>query len=398
MPGGLLHVIFAGGGTGGHIFPAVAIAEELLAATPGAACSWLVSQRPLDARILSAVVLGGEPARFEALPAQPLVLRPRGLWRFANNWGKSVRAARRAIREARATVGADGRVVLAAMGGFVAAPAAIAARAERVPVLLVNLDAVPGQANRLIARYAARIVSAAPVEGAKFANWEVIPPIVRRGAVSDASPEDARRAIGLDPHRPTLMITGGSQGAGSINEWMLALLQSDEGRRALQGWQVLHQTGPDKSDADAGATGMGERLASAYAAANVPSIVAPFVTTMGTWWAAATLAICRSGAGNVAEVWANRVPAVFLPYPYHKDQHQRINARQLEACGGAIVRTDHVAPATNASELSPVVCGLMRDDARIAAMRRALDGLGEADGARRVAEVVGGMPLLGAAA
>jgi len=392
MASGDLHVIFAGGGTGGHIFPALAIAEELVAPAGGAGgrvtCSWLVSQRPLDAKILGAARVGEQPAAFRALPAQPLILRPRGLWRFVNSWGASVRAARAEIRATREGVGAGAgqgrRVVLAAMGGFVAAPAAIAARAERVPVVLVNLDAVPGQANRLIARYASRIVSAAPVEGAKFATWEVIPPIVRRGAVSTLSPQAARRSLGLDPDRPTLMITGGSQGAGSINEWMLALLASSEGRTALAGWQVLHQTGPEKADAPS----ILAKLHDAYQHASIRAVVTPFVDGMGAWWASATLAICRSGAGNVAEVWANRVPAVFMPYPYHKDQHQRINARQLEGCGGAIVCTDHVSPAANARNLSPTVCALLADAAKIAAMRAALEQLPAAEGAARVAALL----------
>jgi UDP-N-acetylglucosamine--N-acetylmuramyl-(pentapeptide) pyrophosphoryl-undecaprenol N-acetylglucosamine transferase len=392
MASGDLHVIFAGGGTGGHIFPALAIAEELVAPASGASgrvtCSWLVSQRPLDAKILGAARVGEQPVAFVALGAQPLILRPRGLWRFLNSWGASVRAARAEIRVARAAVGVGagqgGRVVVAAMGGFVAAPAAIAARAERVPVVLVNLDAVPGQANRLIARYASRIVSAAPVEGAKFATWEVTPPIVRRGAVSTLSPQDARRALGLDPDRPTLMITGGSQGAGSINEWMLALLASSEGRTALAGWQVLHQTGPEKADAPS----ILAKLNDAYQHAGIRAVVTPFVDGMGMWWASATLAICRSGAGNVGEVWANRVPAVFMPYPYHKDQHQRINARQLEGCGGAVVCRDHVAPSENARWLSPTVCALLADGAKVAAMRTALEKLPAADGAARVAALL----------
>ncbi len=386
-----LHVIFAGGGTGGHIFPGLAIAQELLAMQPGTTCSWLVSTRPLDTRILQAATVGGEPVRFETILAQPLSLRPRGLWRFVSKWGGSVRASRAAIRTIRASgaqVGAKGSVVVAAMGGFVAAPAAVAARAEKAPVLLVNLDGVPGQANRMIARYATRIVSAAPLDASRFAKWEVLPPIVRQGARSMLSAQDARRWLGLDADRPTLLITGGSQGAGSINEWMLALLASQAGRSALRGWQALHQTGPEKDAGSVGIANVGDQLRAAYTAANVQAVVAPFVDAMGIWWACATLAICRSGAGNVAEVWANRVPAIFLPYPFHKDQHQRINARQLEACGGAVVCTDHVARAANMRLVSPVLSNLLSDPTKIATMRAQLLQLPEADGARLAAQAL----------
>ena len=145
-------ILFAGGGTGGHIFPALAIAERLDAASRRV---FICSDRAPDAEILRK-----ERADFRVIPAKPFGVRPRALVMFLRSWGPSVRAARAIIRQSRAG-GAEATVV--AMGGFVAAPVAQAARAEGVPVLLVNMDAVPGKANRWIARRAARVVTSAPV-------------------------------------------------------------------------------------------------------------------------------------------------------------------------------------------------------------------------------------------
>lgn len=365
--------IFAGGGTGGHIFPALAIAERILAIAPNSRCHFVVSPRPLDAQIMSRAMLpsrdGPALATFTQIAAHPFIARPKPLIRFVWNWGQGVRTSREILQQAKS----QGPVVLVATGGFVAAPAAQAARVERVPTLLVNLDAVPGKANVWISKRAIRIVTAAPAQGF---SWPTIPPIVRAAALATQSPEAARERLGLDASKPTLLITGGSQGASSMNQFMLAMLAQHAS--AFAGWQVLHQTGKDAPD---------DQLRAGYASANVPAIVAPFVDGLGSWWNAATLALARSGAGNVAEVWANRVPAIFMPYPYHKDQHQRINAQTLEQSGGAFVHTDHIDGAKNIADAGTRLLTLLREPSRIAILRTSLDKLGPANGAEQTAAI-----------
>jgi UDP-N-acetylglucosamine--N-acetylmuramyl-(pentapeptide) pyrophosphoryl-undecaprenol N-acetylglucosamine transferase len=347
------------------------VAHELRGVLPEVRCRFLCSTREIDRDILSRATLGGAPVEFEAVPAQPFGVRPRALLRFVSHWGKAVRAGREAVR------GASRPVTLVAMGGFVAAPLVQAARVERVPILMVNLDAVPGKANRWIARHARRVLTAAPVRGVQPGPaWETIPPIVRTEAVVIASPEACRGTLGLDPGRPTLLVTGASQGAGSINRFMQAFVR--ERAPSLGGWQVIHQTG--KTDV--------EETRAAYARAGVPALVEPFFHAMGVCWRAADLAVSRAGAGSVAEAWANAVPAVFMPYPFHKDEHQRHNAAVLSGAGGAIVATDLVDPAKNAAAVGPVLAELLADAARRAAMRRAIAGLGPVDGAARVARAV----------
>jgi UDP-N-acetylglucosamine--N-acetylmuramyl-(pentapeptide) pyrophosphoryl-undecaprenol N-acetylglucosamine transferase len=359
--------VFAGGGTGGHLFPGLAIAEQIVERRPDARCVFLCSDRAIDAQILGAARLGGSPVEFHTLPAKPIAARPRALLKFLASWGPSVRGTRALIRRA------GGPVRLVSMGGFVAAPAVQGARAEKVPVTLVNLDAIPGKANRWIARRAGQVFTAVtPARTYGPRAWVQVPPIVRAGGWARRPAAECRRDLGLDPARPTLLITGASQGAGSINQMMIALLHKDLSRFA--GWQIIHQTGKDGI----------EEARSAYRASGIPALVEPFFTQMGLAWGAADLAVSRAGAGSVAEAWANRVPTIFMPYPYHKDQHQRFNALPLERAGAALLVADHVEPEANLREAGRALGALLADPSARNAMRAALDHLGPADGAARV--------------
>ncbi len=359
-------VLFAGGGTGGHLFPALAVAEQVLELRPTTRVLFLCSDRPLDASILKAEQLRGEPVDFEVIPARPFSVRPVGALRFVRSWGGAVRAGRRAIREAKQR----GPVWVVAGGGFVAAPVVQAARVERVPVLMLNLDAAPGLANRWISKRAKVIVTTAPAPGV---TWERIPPIVRRAAIAPGDAAECRRRLGLDPERPTLFVTGASQGAESINRMMALLVR--EHAAALAGWQVVHQTGRQENS----------ELEEAYRAAGVPAVVFGFRNDMGVAWGCADMAVSRAGAGSVAEAWANHVPTVFMPYPYHRDQHQKKNAEPLVEAGGAVVCTDRVDAAANVDSAGAEVLSLLGDAPRRLEMKKALDKLGPADGAKRVA-------------
>lgn len=399
-------VLFAGGGTGGHLFPGLAIAEAYLEACR----SWggfgeagegstprmlfLCSNRAIDARILSAARLGragsggAEPVVYQATRAAPFVVRPRGLVRFFGGWGPTVRQGREAIRSLRHDAGGNGKergrdesggVRVVALGGFVAAPLVQAARVERVPITMLNLDAVPGLANRWIAKRATEIFTSAEVEDPIARSWVVIPPIVRREAMAparDDAMQECRVALGLHPEMRTLVVTGASQGARSINRLMEAFVR--DRAAALAGWQVFHQTGKDEVE---GTRAMYER-------AGIPARVESFIEAMGLVWGAADLAISRAGAGSVGEVWANRVPTLFMPYPYHKDQHQRINAKPLERCGGAEVVDDLIEPGPNMGRAGARLEALLGGEGARARMRAALEGLGPADGAARVAKAI----------
>lgn len=367
-----LRVVFAGGGTGGHIYPALAIAEQLAERDERVECVFLCSTRPLDARILSE-----EGATYVPIPARPFSVRPLGLAGFLRTWPGVVRRCRRQLnQESR-----KGRVIVVAMGGFVCAPVVAAAQRERLPVVLVNLDATPGLANKWVASRSDRVFTAAEVAG--FSGWTRVRPIVRWSAIADGDRAFCRRELGLDPETKTLLVTGASQGARTINHLMTGLIESK--RSAFDGWQVIHQCGPVATTKDALDEGA---IASAYEKAGIRALVRPLFREMGRVWGAADLAIARCGAGSVADVWANRVPCVFMPYPYHKDQHQRLNALPLEKAGGAIIAQDRIETEANQADAGATLLSLMADGGKRDEMASKLRELGPADGAGALAEAI----------
>ena len=370
-----LQVIFAGGGTGGHLYPAIAISEQLGDRSDSVDSHFVCSTRPLDAKLLSE-----EGVAFTPVAARPFALSPLRLAEFVRTWPSVVRACRRVIASLRER----GPVVVVAMGGFVSAPAASAARKARVPLVLVNLDATPGKANRWVAKRSDRVFTAAEPEGRGYATWERVRPIVRWAAIADGDRAFCRRQLGLDPDKPLLLVTGASQGARSINAMMVRMLQTQPSR--FMGWQVIHQCGP--ATLGGGGEFDEQAIVSAYAKAGVPAVVKPLFREMGRVWGAAEVAISRCGAGSVAEAWANRVPSVFLPYPYHKDEHQRKNAIPLERAGGAVIVKDHVDAAANEADAGSVLLGLMDEPEKREAMTRRLRELGPPDGAGVVAEAI----------
>lgn len=367
QPGPSRAYLFAGGGTGGHIYPALAIIEQLQAIDPAAHCELLVSDRPGDRDILQPLDIP-----FAPLPAKPFAIRPPGLLRFLRSWHPSVRQTREAIQRLRQ---AHDHVTLIAMGGFVAAPAARAGHREGIPVTLINLDAVPGKANELIARMADTIYTACDIEG--HPRWERVPPIVRAQNLTRIAPQDARARFALDPETHTLLITGGSTGAQSINRFMQRF--ADAHPDALQGWQVIHQTGRQISETEL------SDLRAAYTSAGVPAWVEHYIDDMGNAYAAADLGISRCGAGTIAECWAAKLPSMFFPYPYHRDQHQLHNAKPLIKVEGAIACKDHVDPEANLRAYAEMMCDLLTNPHRRARMCTALESLGDPDGAARIA-------------
>lgn len=356
-------IVFAGGGTGGHISPGIAIAEEVAALAPRFRRVFACSTRAVDARMLAHV-----GADFVPISAEGFSLEPRRLLRF-------LRAYAAGRREARELLAARRARLVVSLGGFVTAPVAAAARSLGVPLLLVNLDATPGKANRMVARHAARTLSACATPSMpRFAERIVGMPI-RSVARAALPPGESRRRFGLEPGMRTLLVTGASQGAASLNELVLMLLRQE--RPAFGGWQALHLVG----QADPAP------IEEAYRAAGVRAAVLPFVHEMGLAWGAADLALSRAGANSVAEAVVNDVPTVFAPYPYHKDLHQRHNAEPYARDGVAVLADDLIEPARNMATLGAALLELMTVDPRREAMRAALQARPREAAARTVAEV-----------
>ena len=356
-------ILFAGGGTGGHLFPSIAVAQRLVEAG-GPAARFLCSDRPIDRQILTKAGVD-----FDTCPMEPLPTRPWHVPAFFKHLLTSRAAVKRMIRERNV------RLVVT-MGGFVSVPAAMAARAAGVPVLLVNLDAVPGRANRWIAARADAVYSVYPSPILPVGRTQPVPLPLRRSGLSGGDAKADRIALGLDPEKQTLLITGASQGAKSINVAIIEMMKRAEFRAALAGWQVVHLAGE----------GLSGELPAVYADAGVSAKVIEFCDTMGHAWGAADLAISRAGANSVAEVAANAVPTVFLPYPYHKDQHQKLNASALVKADAAMRFEDLIEPGLNAESLSGPLMKLLTTAALRESMRAKLHAMRPADGARILAE------------
>lgn len=356
-------MVLAGGGSGGHIAPGLAIAERLAQIDPTVQCTFACSGRTIDRSMLDAAGAAACP-----IPAQPFGLAPDALWRF-------VRGSLLARRAANGLMASRRPAWVVALGGFVSAPVAAAARRAGIPVLLVNLDAVAGRANRWVSARATEVVTAVPAVGLAVPPRAIVGVPLRRSTAPFLSAGESRAALGLNPALRTLFVTGASQGAGSLNAFMAAFVKRES--EALTGWQVLHQCGPRGDDVAA--------LEHAYREARVPASIVPFIERMGLAWGAADVALARAGANLVWEARQAHVPAIFVPYPWHRDLHQRENARELTEAGAAMIALDHVDPGENMQSIGGALRGLLGSEEQRNAMRRASERLPTIDAADRIA-------------
>ena len=357
-------VIFAGGGSGGHLSPGLAIHERLQEISPQSKSIFVCSTRAIDA-----TMLGEAGVTFVPIPAVPPSRKPAAAVKFLLNHRRSKAMVRRLIRE-------HGVTAVITLGGFVAPSVVSAAKSANIPVLVMNLDNPPGRANQWMAKRANLVLSAVPLPDRPGFAKEVVGMPIRRRAIAPGDAVLCRRKLGLDPSMPVLLITGASQGATSMNQMFVELARTSPG--FFDGWQVLHLAGHGADDA----------VREAYTAAGVKSVTVAFLNEMGLAWGAADLAVSRAGASSVAEAAANAVPTVFLPYPYHADMHQKFNAQPLVDQGGAIIVMDKIDAATNVRETAPAIQSLMQNAQARAVMRERLRSAAWPDAALRVAQTL----------
>lgn len=350
-------VLFAGGGTGGTVGPGIAIAERLRTLDSEIEIRFLCSSRSVDRRLL-------DPGEWTAVPtpASSPSIRPMAAWRFLRGW----RSTRRIAGEVMPR-GLRGRVV--ALGGFVAPPVVAEARGRRVPVDLLNLDATPGRANRWIAARADRVFSA--VETDLPLDEPPIGMPLRRCSMPFEDAGAARTRLGLDADRRTLLVTGASQGARSIDRGVVEMIRTRP--ENFRDWQIVHL-----------ASGGLEELEVEYRRAGIEAAVMPFLQDMGAAWAAADLAISRGGASSVAEIAASATPAIVLPYPWHADRHQARNAESLRRRGAVEVLDDPVDGSDAQETFMDALTRLLTDPDALEARRKAFPSL-EGDPAETMA-------------
>lgn len=375
--GRTLSVLLAGGGTAGHVNPLLAVADELRRRDPRTAIAVLGTAEGLEAELV--------PAHgYELLPV-PRVPLPR---RPTFDWVRLPARLRQAVDAAHAALDVTGAHVVVGFGGYVATPAYLAARRRGLPVVVHEQNARPGLANRLGARRAAAVAvtfPGTPLRGAHVTGLPLRPEIAALAAERATDPVAARvRAaedLGLDPDLPTLLVTGGSLGALSLNRAVSAAA-SDV---LAAGAQVVHLTGRGKADEVRERVGEATRGAGADLGGRYQ--VREYLPRMHLALAVADLVVARSGAGTVAELAALGVPAVYVPLPIGNGE-QRLNARPVVDAGGGLLVDD---ATLDADLVRSTVVPLLGDRARLAAMADAAASVGVVDAAARVVDLVEGV-------
>ncbi len=350
-------VVVAGGGSAGHISPAMATADALRRLRPDARITALGTARGLETTLVPA-----RGYRLELIPPVPLPRKPSP---DALRLPLRVRRAVRRVREILDEVGAD---VVVGFGGYVALPAYLAARG-RVPIVVHEANAHAGLANRVGARLADRVAVAVPACGLPRAEVVGVP-LGRAitGLDRTAQRAKARAHFGLDPDAPTLLVFGGSQGARTLNTAASGAAPD----LAAAGIGVLHAHGPRNT------------LTVSATAGAPPYVTVPYLDRMDLAYAAADLALCRSGMNSVAELSAVGLPAVFVPLP-HGNGEQKLNARAVVEAGGGVLVDD--ADMTSRRAAAEVVA-VLTDPARLAAMSAAARAAGHPDADDVLARIV----------
>lgn len=305
------HIVLSGGGTGGHLFSGIAVAEALLKADPATRITFVGSDRPLERRLLATVGF-----RYHAIDCRPLRFRPD---RFLSFMATHVRAAARA-RRWLATEQPD---VVVGLGGYASIPLARAAAKVGLPLVLLEQNAVAGKANRWLARHAALVCLALDDARASLPRTRgrvlVTGNPVRAGFCSAAAA--CSRPDQPADHRPLLVVLGGSGGSRQLNRTLPGLLARVGPE--LAGWRIIHQAG----------AGQAAAVAQSYAEAGVPSEVVEFIVDMPGMLRSAALALARSGGTTLAELAVAGVPAIVCPWAHAAHDHQRRNALAFERRG-----------------------------------------------------------------
>lgn len=360
-------ILFAGGGTGGHLYPGISVAQAM-AQVPelaGVQPLFLCTQRQIDEDIL-------RPTGYEFIkqPAKPMDRSIGGLLAFWKGWRETKDVVDKVLKE-RNVVAALG------LGGYAAGVAVKTCGQRGLPAAILNPDVVPGKANQYLLNYVQQVfcqfdATAAHVAPPHRSKLVTTGCPIRQEFLNLPPRVDAMKTFGLDPNLSTIVVTGASQGAKTVNEGSVEAFKSLK----LQGWQILHLAGKDHATA----------VREDYRTAGIPATVVDFTAGMDRVWAVADLTISRAGASSCAELTACGIPSILMPYPFHKDKHQTLNAKVLVDAGGAMLCDDQMDRKKNAALLVPMLETLLYDAARRQAMATAVKTLGIPDAGLKCAQ------------
>jgi UDP-N-acetylglucosamine--N-acetylmuramyl-(pentapeptide) pyrophosphoryl-undecaprenol N-acetylglucosamine transferase len=337
-------VAIACGGTGGHLFPGLAVAEELK--RHGCDVALLISPKDVDQQAVKSA------SGMEVFTLPAVGLQNRNYFSFAGSFVRSLFTARRIFRQRK-----PGAVL--AMGGFTSAPPIFAGKELGARTFLHESNSIPGKANRFLARFVDEAFVGFAEAGARLKAHQVTPtgtPVRPQFSVLSAGGRRAAASrLGLNSDRPMVLVVGGSQGASGLNAVVLSALPL----LVSKDWEWLHLTGANDC----------EKVESAYAMLGIRAVVKPFLAEMDLALGTATAAVSRAGASSLAEMAAMRLPALLVPFPAAADNHQFFNAQAYVASGAArlLAQTD-----STPAKVADILAELVENDSARAGMSAAL--------------------------
>ena len=354
-----MDVVIAAGGTAGHVYPGLALAEAIRGRSPATRIAFVGTPRGIEREAVPAA--GYELHLIDVVP-----------------WARTLGARRYLAPFSLAAASGKGRSLLGrlrprsvvGMGGYASLPVVLAASSRRIPTVLHEQNAVPGIANVLGVRVARRIALAFEEARSSLpsrAEVRVVGNPIRRSIAAldrDALRADALRRFGLDPGRKTVLVMGGSLGAARLNDAVAGMASGP--------------LGPDAQLLVAAGRKHGEALRERTRDQSRPVLIVDYFDKVELAYAAADLAVCRAGAATVAELAAVGLPSILVPYPYARANHQEANARALERAGGAIVVLD---AAATAETLGDAIEGLLARPEALQSMSAGARSFGRPDAA-----------------
>jgi len=351
-------VVIACGGTGGHLFPGIAVAEEL--EKRGHDVLLLISEKKVDAQASKKY---GD-LNFKTIPAiaKPATLSPKMIPFLFRLWST--------IKQCRGILKREQASVVLGMGGFTSLPPVLAGKKMGLATFVHDSNALPGKANQLTARWCQKVLLGFDVAKKYFPNTETVitGTPVRKELEELPSQQEAREKYGLSPAAKTVLVMGGSQGAKHLNTLIV------EAAKAMPDVQFLHITGAADHDRvkelSAGREGYHTLL---------------FCDDMASAFAACDLAVCRSGASSMTELSYIGMPSVLVPYPYAADDHQTFNAKVFEDAGAAVLRQES---DMDAGSLVADITRLCEEESVWKKMSAAADALAVKDASGRICDVI----------
>lgn len=352
-----MRLIVTGGGTGGHLFPAIAVARGVRQRAPESKILFIGTGRRIDNRAFAGLEFDREILNFSGVKG----LGVAGAFRSAVLLPRAILKAVRILKGFRPDL-------VFAVGGYVTGPVLLAAKLLRVPVCIHEQNSVPGLANRLAGKLADRVCISLPCA----------PPFTENKTVQTGNPirreilDAAEKKTAADGNSATLLVLGGSQGAHKINRLML------EAATVLQGVgesiEIIHQTG--RADE--------KMVRKGYEQIGMRAEVADFFSDMARLYERADLVLSRAGATTLAELAVMGLPAVLIPYPFAADDHQTTNARYYVRGGGALVFSES---ELDGAGLGGEIAALLQDRVRLQTMADGMKSLGKPDATETIVEL-----------